>query len=368
MAAAAAEATNAPLLDAFNGLLLAIPVLTALAALAALERLPPGRRVVAASLAGLPYLGASFLAQSAFKETAMALLVLAFAVALTELGREPPPGDRQPHPRRAMLVALILFMVASVFVYSLPGLVWFAIAVPIWLALELGTGRLRIDVAAAARRGPPPPEGDRRRGGGRGRGGGALRRPALRLRRQGRPGPGVRRAGSTRRSSPARPWGSGRRATSRSSGARSRAPTRRWRWGCWRRRSAALAAIRRRDFGLVAVGAAAVLVYAGARLFASIYVEAKALAVIAPLVVVAALGALLAPRLPGVGLSDRPLRARRGRRRGAGGLDLAGASRRAGRLRPARRRAGGPGRPGPGPLGRLPRAWTASPATGFAAR
>jgi hypothetical protein len=46
-----------------------------------------------------------------------------------------------------------------------------------------------------------------------------------------------------------------------------------------------------------------VLVYAGARLFASIYVEAKALAVIAPLVVVAALGALLAPRLPGSALT-----------------------------------------------------------------
>ena len=39
---------------------------------------------------GLPYLAASFLAQSAFKETAMALLVLAFAVALGELGRPPP--------------------------------------------------------------------------------------------------------------------------------------------------------------------------------------------------------------------------------------------------------------------------------------
>src|SRR5919109_853587 len=38
--AAAADATNASLLDAFNGLLIAIPVLTALAALAALEELP----------------------------------------------------------------------------------------------------------------------------------------------------------------------------------------------------------------------------------------------------------------------------------------------------------------------------------------
>ena len=108
VAAVAAEATNASLLDAFNGLLVAIPVLTALAALAALDWLPAGRRVVAASLAGLPYLAASFLAQSAFKETAMALLVLAFAVALGELGRPPPADDRQPHPRRAMVLVLIL--------------------------------------------------------------------------------------------------------------------------------------------------------------------------------------------------------------------------------------------------------------------
>src|SRR6266511_2319462 len=128
VAAAAAEATNASLLDAFNGLLLAIPVLTALAALAALEGLPPGQRAV--------------------KETAMALLVLAFAVALGELGRRPPAGDRPGHPRRAMLVALLLLTAASLFVYSLPGLVWFAVAIPIWGALELATGGLRVDVAA----------------------------------------------------------------------------------------------------------------------------------------------------------------------------------------------------------------------------
>src|SRR6266540_3907147 len=147
--------TNASLLDAFNGLLLAIPVLTALAALAALEGLPPGQRAVAAALTGLPYLAASFLAQSAFKETAMALLVLAFAVALGELGRRPPAGDRPGHPRRAMLVALLLLTAASLFVYSLPGLVWFAIAIPIWVVLAFVTGGLRIDVAAvraAARR------------------------------------------------------------------------------------------------------------------------------------------------------------------------------------------------------------------------
>src|SRR5206468_3917408 len=118
-------------------LLLAIPVLTALAGLAALEELPPVRRGISAALTGLPYLAASFLAQSAFKETAMALLVLAFAVALGELGRDPPAPESVGHPRRAMLVTLLLFAAASVFVYSLPGLVWFAIAVPIWVALAI---------------------------------------------------------------------------------------------------------------------------------------------------------------------------------------------------------------------------------------
>jgi hypothetical protein len=302
VAAAAAEATNAPLLDAFNGLLLAIGVLTALVALAALDQLPPGRRVVASSLAGLPYLGASFLAQSAFKETAMALLVLAFAVALTELGREPPPGDRQPHPRRAMLVALILFTIASVFVYSLPGLVWFAIAVPVWLALELGTGRLRIDVAelrAQARRhrraivavavvvvavgalsaaqlsGFVDKVGQVQESGGR------LNSPVF-------PGEALG----------IWPEGDFQVVRGEVAGAYPAVAL-----GLLAAAIGGLAAVRRRDFGLVAAGAAAVVVYAGSRLFASIYVEAKALAVIAPLVVVAALGALLAPRVPGIALT-----------------------------------------------------------------
>src|SRR5918996_5888216 len=62
LAAALATGTGATLEAAFNGLLLAIPVLTALGALAVLRGLPPVRRAIAASLVGLPYLGASFLA------------------------------------------------------------------------------------------------------------------------------------------------------------------------------------------------------------------------------------------------------------------------------------------------------------------
>jgi hypothetical protein len=197
-----------------------------------------------------------------------------------------------------MLVALILIAIASVFVYSLPGLVWFALSVPIWLALELGTGRLRIDLAK-------------------------LRAEAARHRRAiaavavavvavgalsaaqlsgfvGKVGQVQESVG--RLSSPVFPgealgiWPEGdfRIVRGEVEGAYLAVAL-----GLGAAAIGAAAAVRRRDFGLVAMGTAAVLVYAGARLFASIYVEGKALAVLAPLVVVAALGALLAPRSDG---------------------------------------------------------------------
>ncbi len=100
MVATLAEATGISIEDVFNGLLLAIPALTALTALAALGGLPPLRRVVAASLVGMPFLAASFFAQSSFKETALALFVLGFALSLAALSREGPDGQgRTPGPR-----------------------------------------------------------------------------------------------------------------------------------------------------------------------------------------------------------------------------------------------------------------------------
>ncbi len=138
----AAQITGAGLVSAFNGLLLAIPVLTALTALGGLPKLPAGRRVAVAALVGLPYLAASFLAQSAFKETTMALLVLAFAIALG--ARSDPEDDKAP-PWRTVVGILLLLAAASVFTFSAPGLAWFVLAVPIWLALEAIAGRSPVD-------------------------------------------------------------------------------------------------------------------------------------------------------------------------------------------------------------------------------
>src|SRR5919106_190030 len=105
VAAALAEGTGVSLETAFNGLLLAIPVLTALASLAVLRELPLVRRTVAASLVGLPYLAASFLAQSAFKETAMALFVVGFAIGLSDLR---PTGVGREGRRAAAATILAL--------------------------------------------------------------------------------------------------------------------------------------------------------------------------------------------------------------------------------------------------------------------
>ena len=55
----------------------------------------PARRTLAAALVALPYLAASYFAQAAFKETAEALFVLAFAVCL------PRPGPALPTRRAA---------------------------------------------------------------------------------------------------------------------------------------------------------------------------------------------------------------------------------------------------------------------------
>jgi hypothetical protein len=125
--------------QAFVGEIVAIGVLTGLTALGALRELAPGRRLLAAALVALPYLAASYFAQAAFKETAEALFVLAFAIYLTTIGRasgDAPshvlsPDTRQRAPRAvsgvgAWLGALPPLALAGgiFFSYSFAGLAW----------------------------------------------------------------------------------------------------------------------------------------------------------------------------------------------------------------------------------------------------
>jgi hypothetical protein len=300
VAVVAAEATGADLEDAFNGLLLAIPALTALVALAVLGGLPPGRRVLVACLTALPYLAASFLAQSGFKETAMAMLLLAFAVSLPSLERNVDHnsrGQRSPRaglPARGVLIVLALLAAASVFTFSLPGLAWFAVLLPLWLALEFVAGR-RPPALRAAREAVE-----------RHRTAAIVAAIVVLAALAAVVGPAADfvekinevQQSAGRLSSPVFPgealgvWPEGdfRLVRGDVSGAIPATLL-----GLVAVGLGVLALLRRRDTAFLAAVGAAVVVYVGARLVAEIHVEAKALAVMAPLLMLVALRALFEP-------------------------------------------------------------------------
>ncbi len=147
VAVAAAKATGASLVHAFDGLTLAIAVSATLAPLALMEKLSPWRRTLGALLVGLPYLVASYLIQGAFKETMEALFVLAFAVGLHELARGALAGEDSRQALAA--VPLAALAVGCVYAYSFPGLLWLAGAAGVWIAVELAMSARRRSVAAA---------------------------------------------------------------------------------------------------------------------------------------------------------------------------------------------------------------------------
>ncbi len=161
--AAISAGTGISVEAAFNGLLFAVAVLTGLTALTVLGRLRPLLRIAGAALVALPYLAAAFLTQSGFKETLMALFLLAFALALRDVV---PRSLRDPREllssrreaRRATLVALGVLVAGCVFTYSVPGLIWPTAVAAIWLAAEIATGGLprpKLEAKALGRRALP---------------------------------------------------------------------------------------------------------------------------------------------------------------------------------------------------------------------
>lgn len=290
VAVIAAQVSGASLVSAFNGLLLAIPALTGITALGALTAFPPARRVAIAALVGLPYLAASFLAQSAFKETAMALFVLAFALALgsRSLGERPPPW-------RSVVAVCLLLAAASVFTFSAPGLAWFVLVVPLWLAFEASAGRspvnwggvrdglvahkVTLGVAAVILVG--------------------IAVVAFTPAREFASKIADVQASAGRLSSPVFggealgiwPAGDFRVVRGEVSGSLIAAAI-----GALALLYGVVVLVRRRRLALLAMLVTGGLVYIGTRAFAQIHVQAKALAVIAPLVLLISLGALLEPR------------------------------------------------------------------------
>jgi hypothetical protein len=144
LAVAVAGLTGADLTAVWNGLLIAVVVVTALASLKVLGSLRPVARTLGALLVGLSYLGAAFYVQSTFKETLMALFALGFALALREaVGEDPAPRGARRVGRLRTAIPPALFAAAGLATYSGPGLAWSVGTLGVWVvaAVALGEGR-----------------------------------------------------------------------------------------------------------------------------------------------------------------------------------------------------------------------------------
>ena len=142
---AISEGTGAGLVEVFAGFTLALAPLTGMLALGLLgSDISRFRRVVGASLVALTYLGASFISSGAFKEPLQALILIAFAVLLAQVIGMPTAVDQKRRDTRRIrpilhVLPLAVLTAASVFNYSLPGLLWIAavsalvIAARVWL-------------------------------------------------------------------------------------------------------------------------------------------------------------------------------------------------------------------------------------------
>ena len=120
IAVATATFPSTTLGQAFTGELLAIGILTAITAVGGLRGIGTGRRALAAVLVAASYLGVSYYAQGAFKETAEALFVLAFAMSLPRLRELWDPGP----DRARIIVPAVLLLTGILCAYSFVGLAW----------------------------------------------------------------------------------------------------------------------------------------------------------------------------------------------------------------------------------------------------
>lgn len=131
LAVAWAEIADDNLVYGFSGVTIAVPVVGALTALTATRALGPKRGVVAALLAAVPYLVASYLAQGAFKELFAGAFFMAFAIWLWE------EGNRTA--RRGLTFALpgVALVVGALYAYSGPGLAWIIGTAGVWALIQI---------------------------------------------------------------------------------------------------------------------------------------------------------------------------------------------------------------------------------------
>ena len=113
LAVTAATTLSSEPLRGFLGLLVALPVLTAITSLGALRSFP-GRRILAALLVSSAYLTVSVLGIAGFKELIASMFLLAFALGLREI-------ERSDDGRVAIVVGLAVITAGMIAAYSYPG-------------------------------------------------------------------------------------------------------------------------------------------------------------------------------------------------------------------------------------------------------
>ncbi len=132
--AAVGTVADLPLIMVFTGLLLAVVVLTAIAAgdLLAAEAL--WRRVIIGGLCSLTYLVASFYGEGAFKETILAGLLLGFVLHLEQVRWQWAEATRRRRFGFALPAGVLV--AGAIYNYSYLGVAWFAGTLVVWLVAE----------------------------------------------------------------------------------------------------------------------------------------------------------------------------------------------------------------------------------------
>ena len=129
---------------AFSGVTIAVAVAAALTALAAFEGWPRWRATIAAALVAFAYLGASYFAQGSFKELFEATFLIGFILCLREV-----VGGKGERNGWLSGVPLAILGAGALYAYSAPGLIWLVATAALWGGWELA--RRRADPARALR-------------------------------------------------------------------------------------------------------------------------------------------------------------------------------------------------------------------------
>ena len=145
LAVVTADATGgASLVATFTAFMIVVAISGGLASLTVFGGLGAWRRTLAALLVGLPYMAASFYVGSSFKEVAVGMFALAFALSLRELAGEDRPEEAVRPGSLAGLVPLGLLLVAAVYTYSFAGTYWTVGTLGLWAIASVLFQRRRL--------------------------------------------------------------------------------------------------------------------------------------------------------------------------------------------------------------------------------